>query len=86
MLLELGTCKDEISPIRAEALRESETLRETYEGGLYVIFNYGYGSCAFAHNICGSQLEVPDWMPDTSKLLSLEFFLLILDAPRRCPC
>ena len=36
-----------------------------------MIFNYGNGYCAFAHNICGSQLVVPDGMPDTSKPLSL---------------
>ena len=28
LLLQLGTCKDEISNIRAEALRENEALRE----------------------------------------------------------
>ena len=37
--------------------------------------NYGYGCCAFAHNICGSLPEVPSGMPDTSKLLSLDFFI-----------
>ena len=46
-----------------------------------MIFNYGYGCCAFAHNICGSQLVVPDGMPDTYKPLSPEFFIN-LDAPR----
>ena len=40
-----------------------------------MIFNYGYGSCAFTHNICGSQPVVPDGMPDTSKTLSPEFFI-----------
>ena len=74
LLLELGTCKDEISAIRAEALRENEALREAYEGGLDVIFNYGYGCYAFAHNIYGSQPEVPDRMSNTSKTLSSEFF------------
>ena len=82
LLLELGTCKDEISAIREEALKENEALREAYEEGFDVIFNYGYYCCAFAHNICGSQPEVPDRMPDTSKPLSPEFFLLILDAPQ----
>ena len=47
-----------------------------------MIFNYGYGYCAFAHNICGSQPEVSDRMLDMSKPLSPEFFLLILDAPK----
>ena len=82
LLLELGACKDEIYAIWAKAFRENEALREAYEGGLDVIFNYGYGCCAFAHNICGSHLEVPDGMPDTSKSLSPEFFLLILNAPQ----
>ena len=55
LLLELRTCKDEISAIRAEALKENEALREAYEEGFNVIFNYGYGCYAFTHNICGSQ-------------------------------
>ena len=46
-----------------------------------MIFNYGYGCCAFAHNICGSQPMVPDRMPDTYKPLS-QSSSLILDSPR----
>ena len=34
----------------------------------------------FKHNICGSQLEVPDGMHDSSNSLALEFF-----ANPRCP-
>ena len=45
-----------------------------------MIFNYGYGCCAFAQNICGSQPEVLDGMPDTSKPLSREFLI-----NSRCP-
>ena len=45
-----------------------------------MIFNYGYGCCAFAHNICGSQPVVPDGMSNTSKSLSPEFFI-----NPRCP-
>ena len=80
LLLELGTYKDEVSVIWAEALEEKEALREAYEEGFDVIFNYGYGYCAFAHNICGSQPEVPDEISDTSKSLSPEFFI-----NPRCP-
>ena len=80
LLLELGTCTDEVSAIRAEALKEKEALREAYEEGFDMIFNYDYGCCAFAHNICESQLEVPDEMPDISKPLSPEFFI-----NPRCP-
>ena len=61
--------------IRAEALKENEALWEAYEEGFDVIFNYGYGYCAFAHNICGSQPEVPNGMLNTSKPLSPEFFI-----------
>ena len=67
LLLELGTCKDEVSAIQEKALKEKEALREAYEEGFVVIFNYGYGFCAFPHNISGRQPEVPDGMPDMSK-------------------
>ena len=40
-----------------------------------MIFNFGYGCCAFAHNICGSQPVVPDGMSNTSKSLTPEFFI-----------
>ena len=71
-----------MSAIQVEALKENEALREAYEEGFDVIFNYGYGCCAFAHNICGSHPEVSNGMPDTSKSLSPEFFLLILNSPQ----
>ena len=51
LLLELGTCKDEVSAIRAKALKEKRAREEAYKDGFDVIFNYGYGCCAFAHNI-----------------------------------
>ena len=40
-----------------------------------MIFAYGYGCCMFKHNICGSQPEVLDDMPDSSNLLPPEFFV-----------
>ena len=55
-------------------------MQEVYEEGFDVIFNYGYGCCAFAHNICGSQLVVPNEMPDTPKLVPPKFFI-----NPRCP-
>ena len=30
-------------------------MEEDFDIGFDVIFNYGYGCCAFAHNICGSE-------------------------------
>ena len=75
LLLELKTSKDEVSALQAQALKEKKALEEAYEEGFDVIFNYGYGCCAFAHNIYGSQLVVPNRMLDTSKPSSIEFFI-----------
>ena len=47
LLLELETSKDEVSALQAHAFKEKEALREAYEEGFDVIFNYGYGCCAF---------------------------------------
>ena len=75
LLLKLGTSKDEVFALQEQALKEKKALDEAYEEGFDVIFNYSYGCCAFAHNICGSQPVVPEGMLDTSKPLSLEFFI-----------
>ena len=45
LLLELGTCKDEVSAIQEEALKEKKALEEAYKEGFDIIFNYGYGYC-----------------------------------------
>ena len=85
LLLELGTSKDEVSALQAHALKEKKALDEAYEEGFDVIFNYGYGCCAYAHNICGSQPVVPDGMLDTSKPLSPKFFINPLCPPSVVP-
>ena len=80
LLLEFGDSKDEFSAFRAEASKEKKSLKESFDADFDVIFNYGYGCCAFAHNICGSEPMILDGMSDTSKLLLLEFFI-----NHRCP-
>ena len=55
-------------------------MEEDYQKALELIFAYGYGCCAFKHNIRGDQPEVPDGMPDSSDLLPPEFF-----TNPRCP-
>ena len=80
LLLELGTIKDEVSALQAYALKEKNALNEAYEEGFDVIFNYGYGCCAIAHNIWGSQPVAPYGMLDTSNPLSPESFI-----NPRCP-
>ena len=80
LLLELGASKDELSAFLAKASKEKKALEEAFDAGFDVIFNYGYGYCAFAHNICRSEPVIPDEMPETSKPLPPEFFI-----NPRCP-
>ena len=42
LLLELGSNKDEVSALQAQALKNKKALEEAYEEGFDVIFNYGY--------------------------------------------
>ena len=35
-----------------------------------MIFNYGYGCCAFVHDLRGSKPKIPPRMPDTSTPLT----------------
>ena len=80
LLLELGASKDELSAFWAEAFKENKALEEEFDADFDVIFNYGHGCCAFAHNICGSKPGILDGLPDTSKPLPPEFFIY-----SRCP-
>ena len=81
VLLELGASKDELSAFRVEASKEKKAMEKAFDADFDVIFNYGYGFCAFTHNICGSEPVFPDGMPDTSKPLPLEFFINPLCPP-----
>ena len=74
LLLELRARKDELSTFRAEVSKEKKALEEAFDAVFDVIFNYGYGYYAFAHNICGSKPRSPVGMPNMSNSLPLEFF------------
>ena len=80
LLMELRASKDELSAFRAEVAKEKKALEVEYDAGFEAIFNYGYGCCAFVHNIYGSKPKIPDGMPGTSKPLTPEFFV-----NPRCP-
>ena len=69
-----------MSAIRAEALKEKKALEEAYKDGFDVIFNYGYGCCALRITLRKSTRAYPGEMSDTSKSLTLEFFI-----NPRCP-
>ena len=75
LLIDLGANKDELSTFRAEVSKERKASEEAFDASFDVIFNYSYGCCAFAHNICGSKPGIPDGMPDTSKPLPPEVFI-----------
>ena len=55
-------------------------MEEAFDAGFDVIFYYGYGCCAFTHNIYGSEPLITDKMPNMSKPLPLNFFI-----NPRCP-
>ena len=74
LLLKLGVAKDEVSSLYSQASKDKEAIEEDYKKALELIFAYGYGCCAFKHNICGDQLEVLNSMLDSFNLLPLEFF------------
>ena len=57
-------------------------MEAEFDASNYVIFNYGYGCCAFAHNIFGTEPLIPIGMPDTSTPLALEFFVNLRCPPR----
>ena len=75
LLLELGASKDEMVDFRAEVSKEKKAMEEEFDASGDVIFNFGYGCCAFAHNICRSKPWIPDGMLITSEPLPPEFFI-----------
>ena len=80
LVIELGAVKDDFSAFREKAAAEKEMLEAAFDSSGDTLFNYGYGCCAFAHNICGSKPEIPEGMPNPSVPLTVDFF-----ANPRCP-
>ena len=80
LIMELGASKEELSAFQAKVTKEMKEMEEEFDASSDVIFNYGYGYCAFAHNICGSEPMIPAGLLDTTKPLPPEFFI-----NPRCP-
>ena len=80
LLVELGATKDDFVAFREKTFTERSALEAEFDLSNAVIFNYGYGCCAFTHDIRGSKPKIPPGMPDTSTPLTLEFFV-----NPRCP-
>ena len=80
LLVELGAIKDDFAAFRKKSLAERSALEAEFDASSDVIFNYGYGCCAFVHDIRGSKPKIPPGMPDTSNPLTPKFFV-----NPRCP-
>ena len=80
LIMELGASKDKLLAFQAKVTMEKKAMEEEFDVSGDVIFNYGYGYCAFAHNICGSKPLIPAGMLDTTNPLPPEFFI-----NPRCP-
>ena len=80
LIIELGAIKDDFTAFREKAATEKEMMEAAFDSSGDTLFNYGYGCCAFAHNICGSKPEILDVMLNPSVPLTVDFF-----ANPRCP-
>ena len=80
LLMELGATKDDFVAFREKSFAERSALEAKFDASSDVIFNYGYGYCAFVHDIRRRNPKIPHGMPDTSTPLTPEFFV-----NPRCP-
>ena len=79
-VIELGALKDDFAAFREKAAADKEMMEAAFDSSGDTLFNYGYGCCAFTHNICGSKPQILDGMPNPPVPLTAEFF-----ANPRCP-
>ena len=68
--MELGATKDDFVTFPEKSFAERLALETEFDASSVVIFNYGYGCCAFVHDIRGSKPKIPLGMPDTSTPLT----------------
>ena len=80
LVLELGSVNDEFSTFWEKVAVDRETMEAEFDFNDDTLFNYGYGCCAFTHNICGSKPHIPDGISDPSIPFTSEFF-----SNPRCP-
>ena len=81
LLMELGAIKEDFAAFQEKNYAEKLALEAEFDVSSDVIFDYGYGCCAFAHDIRGSKPMIPAGMPDTSTPLTPEFFVNPLCPP-----
>ena len=64
--MEVGAIKEDFVAFWAKSFVEKSTLEAEFDASSDVIFDYGYGCCAFAHDIRGGKPMIQVGMPDTS--------------------
>ena len=60
LVIELRAVKDDFAAFREKATVNREMMEVEFDSSGDTLFNYGYGCCAFTHNICGSKPQIPD--------------------------
>ena len=80
LVIELGALKDDFTAFQEKGAADKEAIEAEFDSSGDTLFNYGYGCCAFMHNICGSKPQIPDGMPSSSVPHTAEFF-----ANPQCP-
>ena len=80
LLMELGAIKEDFAAFQEKSLAKKSALEVEFDASSDVIFDYGYGCCAFAYDIRGSKPMIPPGMQDTSTPLPSNFFV-----NPRCP-
>ena len=81
LLMELEATRDDFVAFREKTSAEKTTMEAEFDASSDVILTYGYGCCAFEHNIYGSEPLIPVGMPDTSTPLTPDFFVNPLCPP-----
>ena len=51
LLLDIGAAKNKVSYLQSQAGKDKEAMEKDYQKALELVFAYGYGCCAFKHNI-----------------------------------
>ena len=74
LVIELGAVKNDFAAFQEKAVTDRAMMEVVFDSSGDTLFNYGYGCCAFAHNICGSKPEIPDGMLNPSVTLTADFF------------
>ena len=55
LVIELGALKGDFAAFQKKTAADREAMEAEFDSSGDTLFNYGYGCCAFTHNICGNK-------------------------------